>query len=79
MPRRPHPPITYDELRQISRDAPSPTVKRLLWEINRLRAVEARVGDVLQAIKSPGPGHPTTLLLIQTLEDAFAGKLPGDV
>ena len=71
--------MTCDELRQISRDARFPTVKRLLWEINRLRAVEARVGDVLQAIKSPGPGHPTILILIQTLEDALAGKLPGYV
>lgn len=71
--------MTCDELRQISRDASFPTVKRLLWEINRLRAVEARVGDVLQAMKSPGPVHPTTLILIQTLEDALARKMHGDV
>ena len=77
MPRRPYPPMTHDELREISRAAPSPTVKRLLWEIKRLRAVEARVGEVLQAIKSPGPTHPTTMILIQTLEDALVGKLPG--
>lgn len=57
---------------------PAPSVKRFLGEIKRLRLVEARASDVLGALKSPGPTHPTTLILIQTLDDPLAGKIPRD-
>lgn len=55
MPRPSYPPVTFKELHHISREAPSSTVKRLLWEIRRLRVVEVRAGDVLGALKTPAP------------------------
>ena len=48
MSRRRYTPMTLDNLRAIARDAPSPVVKRLLWEIKRLRLVEARATDVVR-------------------------------
>ena len=77
MSRRRYPPMTLDELRTIACDAPSPVVKRLLWEIRRLQVVEARAADVIRALDSPGPTHATTVILVQTLKDALLGDLPG--
>jgi hypothetical protein len=49
MPDKPRsPPLTSDQLRGIWQRAPIPAVRRLLWEIHRLRALVLRANDFVR-------------------------------
>jgi hypothetical protein len=43
-------PLTRDQLRAIYEANPIPPVRRLLWEIHRLRATVLRANDFLRAL-----------------------------
>jgi hypothetical protein len=45
-----YPPLTKGQLRAIYEDAPTRPVKRLLWEIHRLRAVVLLAHDFVRSI-----------------------------
>jgi hypothetical protein len=42
------PPLTSDQLREIWQRAPIAAVRRLLWEIHRLRALVLRANDFVR-------------------------------
>ena len=72
------PPIPTDELREIARNHPSVLVRRLLWEIRRLRIVEARARDVLAHLEHSGAAaHPSLQLVMGELRAVLSGRLPG--
>lgn len=43
-------PLIRDQLRAIYETNPTPAVRRLLWEIHRLRAVALRANDFVRAV-----------------------------
>jgi hypothetical protein len=51
LPKPPFPPLTSDQLREIPRRAPIAAVRRLLWEIHRLRALVLRANDFVRMAK----------------------------
>jgi hypothetical protein len=68
MPR--YRPLTGEQLRAIYETNPTPAVRRLLWEIHRLRAAVLRADDFVRALErykgesrlDPGSGLALTSL-----------------
>jgi hypothetical protein len=72
MPR--HRPLTGEQLRVIYETNPTPAVKRLLWEIHRLRAVVLRADDFLRALERyQGDSRldPGSRLALSNLQEAL--------
>ena len=67
-----HRPLSRDELRLIYQTNPTPAVKRLLWEIHRLRAVVLRTNDLVRTIDYHGTTlDPASALLLRGLRGAL--------
>jgi hypothetical protein len=49
--RRTPPPLTSDELQELNRTMESPTGRRLLWEIYRLRAIVLRANQLESMVR----------------------------
>ena len=74
--RRMPPSLTSDELREIQaweRSNPSPVVRRLLWEIFRLRAIALTARQYEEMTRRPG--NSTESLIGQSLRDSL-NELP---
>ena len=75
--RRMPPSLTSDELRQIQnreRESPSEDVRRLLWEVFRLRIVARSAYRLTQGMKPLAAAHPSTSdIVLMGLMEEFKG------
>ena len=65
-------PLTRDQLRAIYEASPTPAVRRLLWEIHRLRATILSADQLYQRLIETGTAartDTTTQLLIGSLQE----------
>jgi hypothetical protein len=72
MPR--YRPLTGEQLRVIYETNPTPAVKRLLWEIHRLRAVVLRADDFVRTLaryKGDSRLDPGSGLALTSLREAL--------
>jgi hypothetical protein len=68
-------PVTRDQLRTVYETNPTPAVKRLLWEVHRLRAVVLRANDLVRSIDYNGTKlDPASLLALKGLREALEGE-----
>ena len=64
-------PLSSEQLRAIYETNPTPAVKRLLWEIHRLRAAVLRANDLLRALDHyQTKVHPQAELAVVGLREA---------
>jgi hypothetical protein len=72
MPR--YRPLNGEQLRVIYETNPTPAVKRLLWEIHRLRAVVLRADDLVRTLaryKGESRLDPGSGLALKSLREAL--------
>jgi len=70
-------PLSAAQLRAIYETNPSPAVKRLLWEIHRLRATVLAADQLSRRLAETGiaaRSDTTTRLLINSLMDTLLGE-----
>ena len=70
-----HRPLTRDQLRTVYELSPTPAVKRLLWEVHRLRAVVLRANDLVRTIDYNGTKlDPASGLALKGLREALEAE-----
>jgi hypothetical protein len=68
-------PLTRDQPRTVYETNPTPAVKRLLWEIHRLRAVVLRANDLVRSIDYNGTKLvPASGLALKGLREALQSE-----
>jgi hypothetical protein len=70
-------PLNRDQLRAIFEANPLPPVRRLLWEIHRLRAVALRASNLLRAMDYNGSSarlDPASKLALVGLSEMLEGE-----
>ena len=78
MPARSYTPIPTDELRVLGRGQKDPTIRRLLIEIKRLRAIESRAARIIAMYKDGyyKSHHSLGDVVMSCLENALKGDQP---
>ncbi len=68
------PPLTRAELRELWERNPLPAVRRLLWEVYRLRAVALRAADLIRTLRHQGDDNrlaPMSQSMLKNVEEVL--------
>lgn len=78
MPAARYTPISTAELRELGRGQTDPTIRKLLIEVKRLRAVESRAAQIFAMYKDGyyKSHHSLGDIVMRCLEDALKGNGP---